>query len=33
MSKIKATGGGDNPEAIEIGLWHANQENKNEEIS
>ncbi len=33
MSKIVVIGGGDNPKAIEIGLWHANQENKNEEIS
>ena len=26
MSNIKAIGGGDIPEAIEIGLWHANNE-------
>jgi hypothetical protein len=33
MEKISASGGGDYEEAIEIGLWHANQENEKEEIS
>lgn len=33
MSTISAKGGGDYEEAIEIGLWHANQENNNEEIT
>lgn len=33
MNKINPMPGGDYPEAVEIGLWHANQEHKNERIS
>ncbi len=33
METVNAKGGGDYPEAIEIGLWHANQENLNEGVS
>ena len=33
MEKISAKGGGDYEEAIEIGLWHANQENEKDGIS
>jgi len=33
MDKIRAHAGGDIPEAVEIGLWHANQEFEKEPIS